>query len=614
MHSNLRTTLVRIAILTLTVVVAVLLYLDRFCLSFVVTYIREDLRLTSGQTGFLLGSFFLTYAFGQIPGGWLSDRFGARTMLAFYLATWSILTGLMGLATTFVALLLFRFGCGLFEAGAYPACAGIIRAWVPYRLRGLASGVVSIGGRIGGAISPAMTAYLMVVFMPVETSSLVTPSDILKPRQLARDTLGLTDEGKKIPPHIERAVKQLQDKLKLGAEPRLRTVAELSPEADATRPASKNQATSEQTFMAEVVNEWLKTTNLLADVDSKPFLPKLSKQAIELLDRKPADRTLDETIRLNRLMLELLFPESIRKLYGDSWQPVLMIYGGVGVLVAILFFGFYRDSPRDHFLIDGTNPEFSEAQEKANAEPVMPAGQLWRGILTNVGLWASSIVQFGTNFGWIFPASLLPLYLTEVHQVPEEERGLMSSLPFLISLPMMIVGGLWTDVMAAWFGIRIGRCFPVASTRFVTGALFIVCWMLNAPWPIVIVLCLLSVINDMGIPSLWAYNLDVGKANVGLILGWGNMWGNLGAFVSPIVLLWLRDQFADKKAGYDAIFLTCAGVFFFIGFASLFIDATKPIGGIAPETPPAPPTGPTDTPGPEAIRAGEPPMRSTEQN
>src|SRR5205807_9921492 len=130
-----RPTFVRYAILILTVCVAVLLYLDRFCLSFVVNYIREDLRLTSGQTGFLLGAFFLTYAFGQIPGGWLSDRYGTRMMLAFYLAVWSLLTGLMGLATTFIMLLQFRFGCGLFEAVAYPACSGLIRRWIPHQQR-----------------------------------------------------------------------------------------------------------------------------------------------------------------------------------------------------------------------------------------------------------------------------------------------------------------------------------------------------------------------------------------------------------------------------------------------------------------------------------------------
>jgi len=112
----------------------------------VLPYIRENEGLSESEARFLVSAFFYTYAFGQIPCGWLSDRFGTRLTLAIYLAIWSALTGLMGLAEGFVMLVAFRFGCGLFEAGAYPACAGLIRHWVPYEKRGLASGVVSIGG------------------------------------------------------------------------------------------------------------------------------------------------------------------------------------------------------------------------------------------------------------------------------------------------------------------------------------------------------------------------------------------------------------------------------------------------------------------------------------
>ncbi len=343
MNPTARSILVRVVILALTVCVAVLLYLDRFCLSFVVTYIREDLRLTSGQTGFLLGAFFLTYAFGQIPGGWLADRYGTRMMLAFYLAVWSVLTGLMGLATTFVALLLFRFGCGLFEAGAYPACAGLIRRWIPKYLQGLASGVVSIGGRIGGAVSPVMTAYLMAAFMPVSTSSLITASDILKPRKLARDVLLMSEAD--MPAHVRQAAKRLQSRLQSETSIAVHAVADLPSDADTTVPSTAESATPAQKIMAEAVNVWLKQPDLLEGINVESIRLKLNQQSIELLDKEPAERSAADSARLNRLVLEVMFPDSIRKLYGDSWQPVLMIYGAIGVLVALIFYSFYRDTP-----------------------------------------------------------------------------------------------------------------------------------------------------------------------------------------------------------------------------------------------------------------------------
>ena len=193
-------TRIRYIVLALTVCVAILLYLDRYCLGYVTPYVREGLKLTDGETGFMLGAFFLTYAFGQLPGGWLADRYGTRWMLSIYLAIWSVLTGLIGFADGYFLLLLLRFGCGLFEAGAYPACAGLIRRWIPYQQRGLASGIVSLGGRIGGAITPAITGYFIIVFMPVSAPSLIAEPthDILDPRGFARDVLLIPEKDPKL--------------------------------------------------------------------------------------------------------------------------------------------------------------------------------------------------------------------------------------------------------------------------------------------------------------------------------------------------------------------------------------------------------------------------------
>ncbi len=570
---------VRYIILGLTVCVAVLLYLDRFCLGFVTPYIRENLRLTDFHANFLLGAFFYTYAFGQIPCGWLSDRFGTRVTLAAYLAIWSVLTGFMGFANSFFVLVLFRFGCGLFEAGAYPACAGLIRRWIPYERRGLASGFVSIGGRLGGTIAPVVTAYLMVLFMPVSRPSVVKDDvDLLSPHKLARDLMLKFEDGKKSPELLNKVAPRLQSKLSAGE---LALVERIASKPDGVTDGEKQS-------LATILNRWFAMPDLFDGIDLTSIYPKLSKQAIELLKPADAPRSTEEIQRRNRLIFEVLFRDSIRKLSGDSWQPVLLIYGAIGVGLAVVFFLFYRDTPRQHFLANEAEAKLVEAHEKTNetTAPPLPAGVLWGRILRNTGMWASSFVQFGTNFGWIFLGSMMPTYLERVYAVPEVERGWMSSLPFLISLPMMIFGGAWTDWMTARYGAYWGRCIPLASTRFIAATAFIVAIFLDDPWQITAVFCFFSVFSDMGLPAIWAYNLDVGKRNVGLVLGWGNMWGNLGAAVSPMVLGFVLKAYVDfdksftpedARAGYNAVFLVSACVFATIGVASFLVDATKPL-------------------------------------
>ena len=306
----------------------------------------------------------------------------------------------------------------------------------------------------------------------------------------------------------------------------------------AALPDDQSSTEAQRQVVAEAVNGWIKTPNLFHGIDLTPIETKLNNQAHAALSDSSTAQNIDQTTRVNRYVLEVLFSGSIRQIFGDGWQPVLFIYGGIGVMVAVVFFAFHRDTPRQHFLANEAEAELVESHEVITeaAAPSVPisTATLWRCILTDRSLWASSIVQFGTNFGWIILGNLLPLYLAEVHGVPEgRQRGWMVTLPFLVSLPMMIVGGWWTDWMAQHYGPRIGRGFPIAATRWVTAAAFVACWLLSDVWLVVIVLCVMSIVNDMGIPAIWGYNLDVGKRNVGVVLGWGNMWGNLGAFCLP---------------------------------------------------------------------------------
>ncbi len=440
-----RPTRVRYGVMVLATFVAILLYLDRYCLSTADRNIKEELELSEAQMANVLGAFFLTYALCQIPFGFLSDLYGPRKMLTFYMLIWSALTGFIGLARGYVDLLLFRLGCGMFEAGAYPACAGIIRRWMPYPQRGLASGIVSLGGRIGGTITPKLTALLMVAFV-------------------------------------------------------------------------------------------------------------------------------------------VWYPVG-------SWRPVMLIYGLFGIGLAAVFWWIYRDSPREHPACNGAEAELilSDDPNPRGHDRAAPVGRLVVGALSNVSLWLCSLVQFGVNFGWVFLITYLNRYLDEVHHVPIETRGTMSSLVIGISLPALIVGGWLTDRITKGLGQRWGRCLPLALTRFVSAAAFLAVPVLDDPWLIVCLLGAVAFFSDLGLPALWAYNMDVGGRNVGFVLGWGNMWGNLGAAVSPVALNLIVQHFLNQgesaKFAWDAVFLTCGSVFVVIGVAALGIDATKRvnIGADLPE-------------------------------
>ncbi len=162
------TTRVRHRVVGMLVLMAVLLYLDRFCIGAATPAMIEELGVDKEEFGRAVGAFFLAYALLQVPAGRLSDRFGGRATLAAYVALWSLATIGMGFAYGLTAIFCMRILLGVFQAGAYPAAAATVRNWMPLASRARANSCVSTGGRLGGllafAVTPILMQYVAIIF------------------------------------------------------------------------------------------------------------------------------------------------------------------------------------------------------------------------------------------------------------------------------------------------------------------------------------------------------------------------------------------------------------------------------------------------------------------
>jgi ACS family D-galactonate transporter-like MFS transporter len=124
-------------------------YLDRSNLSVASIQLARDLQLDPVRLGIVFSAFGWTYAFFQIPGGWLVDRFGARALYAAICALWSLATLAQGLAHTFLVLLGLRLALGFFEAPAFPICSKLATSWFPEGERAAAIGFYTGGQYFG---------------------------------------------------------------------------------------------------------------------------------------------------------------------------------------------------------------------------------------------------------------------------------------------------------------------------------------------------------------------------------------------------------------------------------------------------------------------------------
>jgi nitrate/nitrite transporter NarK len=142
----------------------------------------------------------------------------------------------------------------------------------------------------------------------------------------------------------------------------------------------------------------------------------------------------------------------------------------------------------------------------------------------------------------------------------------------------MFLGGRLTDSLTRRIGLRWGRAIPMGATRFFGAAAYIACLWIDSPWIATMAFACVFFFVDLGVSAVWAFMQDVGGKHVGSILGWGNMWGNIGAAIAPL----LYDAVLGKEPtlrDWNIMFLVCAGMFVIGGFAALGIDARVPIQG-----------------------------------
>jgi MFS family permease len=427
MSTATRPSIVRHQILATATMVAFLMYLDRICLAQIITSdsFQQHIKLEGWQIDWVKGAFFWAYALAQVPAGWLSDRFGARALICLYIATWSIFTALTSFSLGFTTLLLARLGCGLAEAGYYPASSGLLTRWAHIEGRGFASSLISWGGRVGGAVAPGLTAFVI---------------------------------------------------LKSG-----------------------------------------------------------------------------------------------------DWRWAGWLYGVIGIVVAVSYWRVFREHPRLHprcndaeiaLLAEGRG-EFLPVKDPPKRFPLLTACR-------SKNLWMANGVQFFTNIGWAFLILSLPDYLKKVMHLDDGMTGLITTGALTIGIAALPLGGMLTDQISRKHGKRLGRMLPMSVTKFAAAGCYVLALYTDSAWGMAIMFGLVAFFADIGLPAMWTLMQDISGKHQAQLFGWGNMWGNFGAAIQPVMFTAVLKAFDTNHDFHEGVWL-CAVAFVLAGVFALFVNAEKPV-------------------------------------
>jgi sugar phosphate permease len=124
--------------------------------------IRDDLHISFAQAGMLSAASTFTYALGQIPAGYLSDRFGPKRLFFIGMLGTTLLSLSLGMIHSFDWAFANQVVSGVFRALLFAPGLSLIASWFPPDRRATAMGLYVVGGFSGNIVLSLVGPFLVV--------------------------------------------------------------------------------------------------------------------------------------------------------------------------------------------------------------------------------------------------------------------------------------------------------------------------------------------------------------------------------------------------------------------------------------------------------------------
>lgn len=239
--------------------------------------------------------------------------------------------------------------------------------------------------------------------------------------------------------------------------------------------------------------------------------------------------------------------------YG--WRVSFYLFGILGVVWSVVWYLWFRDSPREMSGISTI-----ELEEIGEDPPPSHGGMPWATALRSPAFWR--VAAIGASYVYVigFFQSWLQTYLVKGRGFTAAAL-VFSTLPYIVGACANGIGGIVSDMLVHKYGLTMGRRI-VGVSGLGTAAIFMAATIAatNGLWSLIFLsLAYAGILFQQ--PTLCATTVDIGKGHVGAVFGFMNTASNVSSAVSSVVFGYL----VAYSGGYELPFipmlvLLCVGV------------------------------------------------------
>ena len=257
-----------------------------------------------------------------------------------------------------------------------------------------------------------------------------------------------------------------------------------------------------------------------------------------------------------------------------SWQGAFYLYGLLGVIWFVVWAPLARSRPADKTDWDTPNAASATAEagsatdrNDASAQTVYPRLTV-RAMLRSRAVWAIAIAHICINWSLYLVLSWFPTFVNRELGADLQLAGVLALAPTIVSLIMAPLAGRLFDRLVARGRDRLKVRCTMQSLAFVgiTAAMMGIT-LTDSLILSVTVITLSNALTAFSIGGFATNHLDIAPNQSGLLMGVTNTLAAVSSSASVFVSGWIQ----DLSGGWDAVFLTAAGVSVFgaIIYASL---------------------------------------------
>ncbi len=280
--------------------------------------------------------------------------------------------------------------------------------------------------------------------------------------------------------------------------------------------------------------------------------------------------------RIGGMSANLIYGTVIIGTLAISWQAGALLLAGGGIVLAVLFFALFRNSPRQSPFVNEAEADLIEAGESKSRRRKMPLKEMFKRMsprsVANLG--ALSLSAFLSTLADNLYSNWIPLFLYQVYALKFTEMGIYSALPLLGGAIGGVVGGYFNDLLLRkltrrrWARSLVGFIGKCGAAVWLGVAMI----FYDNPYNFCLVLILVKFFADMEVATRWGTVTDIAGPATASVFSFNNSVAATAQIVSPL-LIGAVAQFV----GWYEVFLIMACVYALGGLTWLLTNCTIPL-------------------------------------